>query len=608
MDYKERIFEGLFHKFIVFIRKVKIQNRLLAAFILASILPILMVSFFSSVYTTNTLTTKISTYSQQLLEQIDRIIKAELMVYSNISDTFAMDKLVQEGLLNFNNIDDAHKYEFSKSINETAFFGNFSSVIQNISILKIYTPDNQIFYDLGYDAVKENEWNNIREMTDKNGGYGTWTYMKTRRGTYCIVLSRRIMCSTDYSRQLGYILIGIDESRFSKNVYSNVNMGQGSDIMLIDSHGTVISGRSVGLERGMPYPDSTLPLKILENEKNEKNVFRANINNSKYLTAFTYDTYAKWYLVATIPYSYINAEAGNFKKSILFISGAFLAFVVVLAFIIYLSIIIPIRKMMTLTGAIKMGDFSKRINDESTDEVSYLADNFDVAVEQISVLIEKVKEEQRMKRKVEIRMLQAQINPHFLFNTLNSLKWTAMISRAKNVSDGIGALSEILRGTILDENDTVTLEEEIKNIESYLVIQKIRYGNMFEVDFKIDEKYYKCRVLKFLLQPIIENSIIHGFDSIDYGALITISCRRDENLIIIEISDNGRGFDTSILDKNTDSENSTRKISSIGIWNVKERIRLNYGEDYGLDIKSHIGQGTVVTVTIPYIFDELGGT
>ena len=171
------------------------------------------------------------------------------------------------------------------------------------------------------------------------------------------------------------------------------------------------------------------------------------------------------------------------------------------------------------------------------------------------------------------------------------------MSRATSVSNGLAALSDLLRNTILDKNEFITVEEELKNVSNYIVIQKIRYGDIFSVTYEIDENILHCYMIKFLLQPIVENSIIHGIDEDGTQKEIHISMSRREDTILTVISDNGKGFD---VEKTLDAKKNKR-LTGIGMQNVQERIRLCFGREYPFNIESRIGEGTTVTMEFPYI-------
>jgi two-component system sensor histidine kinase YesM len=213
-----------------------------------------------------------------------------------------------------------------------------------------------------------------------------------------------------------------------------------------------------------------------------------------------------------------------------------------------------------------------------------------------------VESEQQAKRDAELKMLQAQINPHFLFNTLNSLKWSAMMSGNEAVKQGIESLSELLRNTILVKEELVPLEVEIANLLHYATIQRIRYGDSFKLSFVMNDELYACLVPKFILQPIVENSILHAGSEDGRRVGIRVEGFREGADLRIVIADDGKGFDMN--DAHARKSMSHAKLSGIGIGNVDERIRIHFGAAYGLVTRSAPNEGTETVITLPILTKE----
>ena len=218
----------------------------------------------------------------------------------------------------------------------------------------------------------------------------------------------------------------------------------------------------------------------------------------------------------------------------------------------------------------------------------------------IQNLLEQQKEQEKKKRELELQMLQYQLNPHFLFNTLNSLRFVAAMHNDQIVSDGIQALSSLLQNTLTNKNEYITVQEELENLENYFAILRIRYAGSFEYSFHVeDEELLSCLVPKLILQPLAENSVMHG--SSDDGSVmkIHITCWEEDGHMILELQDNGKGFEMTQTDLNPHKD---RK--KIGVANVNDRIHLNFGRKYGLKINSHPGEGTTCTLTLPELYAD----
>ncbi len=209
-------------------------------------------------------------------------------------------------------------------------------------------------------------------------------------------------------------------------------------------------------------------------------------------------------------------------------------------------------------------------------------------------------EDQKRKRELGFESLQYQINPHFLFNTLNTLKWIAVINDVPVLEDGISSLSSLLQNTLLHKDDAVSVDEEITNLKHYFTIQRIRYADSFNVIYNLDDSLLRYKVPRLILQPLAENSIIHGTAKGLNHINITINCTDyDEDNILLELAEYGSGFDEKEVTSKQINSGKSSKFSGIGLTNVDERLKLYFGADYGLRIFSKIDEGTTIQIIIP---------
>lgn len=262
----------------------------------------------------------------------------------------------------------------------------------------------------------------------------------------------------------------------------------------------------------------------------------------------------------------------------------------------YMSISHPIRHMTQICQAISEGNLETRIHDQASDELAYLSDNIDGMVTEIQLLLEQRQQSEAKKRELELKMLQYQINPHFLFNTLNTLRLVAQMNQDKIVAEGIRSLSELLKNTLINDQEFITIQEEIDNLKHYFSIQAIRYAGSFHVNYDISEELSACLLPKLILQPLAENSVLHG--SYNDGSImeIYVSCRRKGEDVLLEVRDEGKGFNMN------DRTSSPKGLGGIGNRNVNDRIHLYFSNDYGLTITSSPGAGTCCQILIPAIF------
>jgi len=558
--------------------------------------PMLVIGINAVNTSCDTVLNKIGTYSVQIMDQIAQNARIQAIAFENMCDELMLYKPLQEGFTKYKNLDDYGKGELILNIKK--FFDERFKLANYITDIEIVTKDNEVLYSQGFYYFTDDITKYVKVVKEKQGII-VWSYSDLKNRNNLVV--GRAINSAMTKELIGYAFIAINERCFS-DIYRNIDIGEGADIFIMDGSGTVVSSRNPVIKFGMKYKEDSLFKNIFENMKSGSQVFTSLIGGERYMVAFSYIKNTDWYMVATIPFSYLNSEIVNIRQNILLVGIISLFFVALFTFLISKSISETVNKLINIMKKTKGGNFAASLESGVKNEIGYLEESFVRMVKQIKKLIEQVNEEQINKREIEIQMLQAQINPHFLFNTLNTLKWTAVISQADSVAEGLGALAELMRNTILDKKELISIREEFKNIENYAVIQKIRYGASFNVEFVADEELLDCKILKFLLQPIVENSIIHGLEGIDRDMEILISCERKEEDIVIEVKDNGCGFDEDKIVKILEGEyKSKHQFSSIGIWNVNERIRLNFGDKYGLTIRSQPGKGTNVTITIPLI-------
>lgn len=232
-------------------------------------------------------------------------------------------------------------------------------------------------------------------------------------------------------------------------------------------------------------------------------------------------------------------------------------------------------------------------------EFQTLSASFEHMVGMIQSLMERVHNEEIILRKTELKALQAQINPHFLYNTLDSIQWMCEQDNSKDAVKMVGALAKLFRISISHGNEFITIGDELKHAESYLIIQSYRYKNQFTYSFDVDENLLNCMCNKITVQPFIENAIYHGLDRMVDEGEIKITVKRDGDDILIIIADNGLGMTEEQCKKVLEKGRSDSK--GIGVKNVDDRLKIYFGEHYGIKIESELDVGTTVTVRIPMI-------
>lgn len=265
----------------------------------------------------------------------------------------------------------------------------------------------------------------------------------------------------------------------------------------------------------------------------------------------------------------------------------------------------PIEELCAYTMEIASGSLKVSAPKSNIEEIQTLSDQYDHMVIRIGELIDHVRQEQELKRKTELKLLQAQINPHFLYNTLDTIVWLAEGKRHQDVVDMITALSSFLRMGLNNGRDFITIRGEAEHVNSYLQIQHFRYEDILDYEIDFEEGIMDFSVMKLTLQPIVENALYHGIKNCRKKGFLKISGWQEEKDIFLRVEDNGIGMKPEALLKmqklvNRGGEDVDLR-EGFGIANVAERIRLNFGADYGISVESEYGVGTSVTVRIPAV-------
>ena len=212
--------------------------------------------------------------------------------------------------------------------------------------------------------------------------------------------------------------------------------------------------------------------------------------------------------------------------------------------------------------------------------------------------------EQELKRKSELKALQSQINPHFLYNTLDSIIWMAEGKKYEDVVLMTASLARLLRQSISNEDETVLIGQEIQYVKSYLTIQKMRYKDKLEFEINVDPSINSVHIVKLVLQPIVENAIYHGLKYKESKGMLTVNGYQKDGNAVIEIADDGVGMDAETLNRIFEKHKVNYRSNGVGVYNVQRRLSMYYGKEYGLSYKSEKGKGTTVTVVIPIEQEE----
>lgn len=576
-------------------RKFSIKTRLVIALLMISIIPLVGISGYSFHIFSAALQEKLSASISQTLSMINLNMVSEIEKYQYLCGSICISEEIKKGLLKKDMTDMEKNQAMLEIQNMIRNKIIYPAQAKNITV---YDTDGNIFYDLGYDGFYQEDVDRILSQLEEQD-QDVWAYAHTYRDRNILVLGRRIYEHYSKSRVIGYTLISIEEKIFSKTVLEPVGLSDSSNIMYMNLDGTVLSSwnRSIALGE---KTDEELLKKIQERLPKKTDSFSIHENGEEQLVTYIFNKNLNQLFVYTMPYHYINSEVYAMLKQILVVVMFLVLLCIGIVAMVYQGIMSPIKRMLEFCREVSEGKLSVRIQDKHKDELSRLSGSMEHMADTIEHLMDQQKTQEKKKRELELQMLQYQLNPHFLFNTLNSLRFVAAMHKDQIVSDGIQALSSLLQNTLTNKNEYITIQEELENLENYFSILRIRYAGSFEYSFHVEEdELLSCLVPKLILQPLAENSVMHG--SSDNGTVmeIQITCWRENKDVMIELSDDGKGFEVT-----DDALAPHPERKRIGVANVNDRIQLNFGRKYGLKINSQPGKGTTCTLTLPELYAD----
>lgn len=327
-------------------------------------------------------------------------------------------------------------------------------------------------------------------------------------------------------------------------------------------------------------------------------------SNNSVLTSSQYSDYSGWYLIGETDYAIVKKDSNRVLVLLFIFSLISSSLVIISAILISRRITKPIELMQKRVNELKNGDFDSSLIFNTNDEFSNLVNSFNEMSHKLKKNIERIYTVEEQKRKAEIAALQSQINPHFTLNTLNTIKYIATLQHSTNIVTMIEDFTRLIEAALKSPNELITIKDEINRIQAFMRIQEITYFNKIKMELDFDENVLDCKIMGLILQPIMENAIFHGIKpkliihQIHAGS-VKITIRSKGSDLIIHVIDDGVGMSQEHADS------LLRQMSSgIGVKNVNTRIKLRFGEQYGLSITSAIGKGCDVSIRLPQIRKE----
>lgn len=309
--------------------------------------------------------------------------------------------------------------------------------------------------------------------------------------------------------------------------------------------------------------------------------------------------YSNWKIISVHPLNNILEDIEKLFDELVRIMIILSIITGIAAYAFSYSITKPIMILSGNMKEVEMGNLSVNVKVKNNDEIGELTKSFNKMVKRIDLLIKRSIENEKLKSEMEFKILQAQINPHFLYNTLDSIRWMATLQGTTIISTMVSSIINLLKYNFSRKDTLVYLSEEIESVKDYISIQKFRYGDMFDIKYDIPKDILEYKTIKFIMQPIVENAIFHGFENIEHIGVIKISAYIKNNFLYILISDNGVGMTEEELQNVIHRKPSKKQYLDIGIQNVDNRIKFYCGQEYGLSLTSTKYLGTTATFKLP---------
>ena len=377
-----------------------------------------------------------------------------------------------------------------------------------------------------------------------------------------------------------------------RGLYQDSVEYEGSMYGIADENGTVVSSDNDVYPIGSELPETIWKHAGKEGYEN------CVLDGREYLLCYHTLDNPTWFSWSLVPMDTLLKDSiQKTRQSQTILLGIFLFLSVAAAALFSKTITKPIRNLMEASQRAARGDFRADTPVPMEKEFHMLTKSFNHMEKEISRLIHENYEIRLREKETQLKMLSIQINPHFLYNTLNTINMLAIRNGDEETSDLIVSLSEMLQYSLKNGEEKIRLEEEIAWLSNYLYIMTRRYSNVFQTEFDIDEELMECKVPKFFLQPLVENAIRHGFEGIKEGGLLRVTACREQDSIHFQVQDNGKGMDQETIDHFiTEGMNNDR----IGLSNVHRRLLLIYGKRYRVNVESAPGQGTLLNLYLPY--------
>ena len=575
-----------------------IRYKIITLLLLISILPSIGLGSLISLTVGKIIDKQVTEHTLQLIGHANKSLESSVENLQNISYLISFEPDIRAFL--YGSDESTDDYQMRQ------FLKGFTTVYPEIAGILVLNSEGQYLsnemYARSVKSLKTEKW--YKEAINNKGIFKIIGHPSDRNITNHvdfndseIVSGVRAILDPDTQEVVGVVLIDLKLRLISETI-ENVRSGKSGFLMVIDDRGdTIYSPKSQILH----------DIKPEWFDKETSGAFSKNVSGEKFQFIYLKSPFTNWTTIGVYSTSESTFEVQQIKFYV--VSYLFVVCLLGLGLSYYLSYSMsrPIGQLTSIMNKAESGDLTVRYDGLRNDEIGWLGRSFNTMLIQINRLISLTELQERQKREAELRVLQAHIKPHFLYNTLDTINWMARKKGADDVAEVVNSLSQLFRIGLSKGKDMILLKEEIEHIYSYLKIQSARYKNKLDYSINVEPGIEEMTVIKLVLQPIVENAIYHGIKERRGPGMIRINAMEQEGQIVITVTDDGVGIPKerlALLQANLTSDfqtsDETGKIG-YGVMNVQARIKLTFGIQYGLHIDSEVGKGTVVTIKLPVL-------
>jgi len=577
-----------------------IQKTILICYFTLFLTALFFFLIISLKYTEKSIIHNSTEYTKQLTQQVNSNIDYYITYMEDTTKMIANSIDVKNYLFQTES-KEARAAQYARILGQFKTIMNSRADIRNVAVI---SDDGQNVINRGtswlnpYIDITEHIWHQEVQAGDKEFVLSSSHVQNViaERYDWVITLSRALY-RADSDEAEGICFIDLNYNTID-DLCQNVSLGDKGYIYVLDDKGGIIYHP----QQQLLYSNLKAEVidRVIEEEKNGSS-FVEGKRNSRRVYTMSKSEKTGWTVVGVSYMSELMKEKNHAKMLYLFIVLVLLLATGIVTVWLSRAITSPIKELIKSMQEVEKGNFNNvEIENMKQNEIGALSKSYNIMIREIQNLMEQNLKEQRQKRKAEMKAFQSQINPHLIYNTLDSIIWMAESGKHNNkVVLMTSSLAKLLRRSIGNEEEMVSIRKELDYTETYLVIQSMRYQDKLEFDIQVVPQILDQVIVKFTLQPLVENAIYHGIKYKEGKGIVKIRGWRQEDEIVLQVIDNGRGMEPEERDHVLDKRKKTPKSNGVGVYNVHNRLQLYYGKEYGLIYESEIGIGTTVTIRIP---------